>query len=137
MDTHSKEFPVSAPEALRRLVDQVLGSGDAILTAADGGVQDVLDHAAERLGTLRLWVLPASAAALGSLSLSGLMAQVAGQPDLTAQDDGVLDRGFQALTVPGAGCDGIEPAHPDIVAADLASRFVAVSRRTPGSPGAA
>lgn len=107
MDTHSTEFPVSAPEALRRLVDQVLGGGDAILAAANGGGQDLLDQAAERLEALRLRVLRASAAAPGGLSLSGLMAQVTGQPDLTAHDDKVLDRGFQALTVPGAGCDGI------------------------------
>lgn len=107
MDTHSTEFPVSAPEALRRLVDQVLGGGDAILAAANSGGQELLDQAAERLEALRLRVLRASAAAPGGLSLSGLMAQVTGQPDLTAHDDEVLDRGFQALTVPGAGCDGI------------------------------
>ena len=107
MDTHSTEFPVSAPEALRRLVDQILGGGDAVLAIADGGEEGLLDQAAERLGALRLRVLRASAAAPGGLSLSGLMAQVTGQQDLTAHDDEVLDRGFQALTVPGTGFDGV------------------------------
>lgn len=107
MDTHSTEFPVPAAEALRRLVDQVLHGGDAILAGADDGGRALLDQAAERLGSLRLRVLRASAAAPGGLSLSGLMAQVTGQPDLTAHDDEVLDRGFQALTVPGSACDGI------------------------------
>jgi len=99
-------MPLSEPEALRRIVHQVLAGGDAVL-AADAGARALLDEAAAELAGLRCRVLRASAGAPGGLSLSGVIAQITARPDLDAHDDEVLERGFQALTVLDAECDWI------------------------------
>lgn len=104
MDTHSIDLPLPKAEALRRLVDQVLAGGDAVV-AAGAAAAGLLDDAAAQLAEQRCRVLRVAAA--DGLSLSGLMAQVTGQSDLTAQDDQVLKRVFQALTVLDSDCDRI------------------------------
>ena len=106
MDTHSIIMPLPEPEALRRIVHQVLAGGDAVL-ALDGGSHALLDEAAAELAGSRCRVLRVSAQAAGGLSLSGVMAQITGRLDLDGHDDGVLERGFQALTVLDAECDRI------------------------------
>ena len=104
MDTQIVELPLPEAEALRRVVDQVLAGGDAIVSGGGGGL---LDGIAEALGLRRCRVLRAAGRAPGGLSLSGLMAQVTARADLEAHDDEVLERGFQALSVPDAECDRI------------------------------
>lgn len=106
MDTHSTDLPLPRAEALRRLVNQVLAGGDAIV-AAGAATAGLLDDAAAQLAGQRCRVLRVAAGMAGGLSLSGLMAQVTGQSDLTAQDDQVLKRVFQALTVLDPDCDRI------------------------------
>ena len=97
-------IPLSAqPDVLDQMLDQVLLGMDAVLEGDAAACGTLLDLAALALADRGTRVLRASSAAPGGLTLSGLMAQVVGQPDLTAQDDAVLERGFQALTVPGAG----------------------------------
>ncbi len=99
MDTHSIELPLPEAEALRRILDRVLGGGDAVV-AGDSGMPALLDAAADALVRHRCRVLRASALAAGGLSLSGLMAQITERPDIDGHDDEVLELGFQALTVP-------------------------------------
>jgi len=106
VDTHSIIMPLPEPEALRRIVHQVLSGGDAVL-ALDGGALALLDEVAAELAQSRCRVLRVSAQAAGGLSLSGVMAQITGRPDLDAHDDEVLERGFQALTVLDPECDQI------------------------------
>lgn len=106
VDTHSIDLPLSRAQALRRLVDQVLAGGDAVVVTGAATV-GLLDDAAAQLAERRCRVLRVAAAAPGGLSLSGLIAQVTGQSDLTAQDDQVLKRVFQALTVLDSDCDRI------------------------------
>ncbi len=106
MDTHSISLPLPEPEALHRIVHQVLAGGDAVV-AADVGARALLDEAAKELAGLRCRVLRVSAEAPGGLSLSGVMAQITARPDLDAHDDEVLERGFQVLTVLDAECDWI------------------------------
>jgi len=106
VDTHSIIMPLPEPEALRRIVHQVLSGGDAVL-ALDGGAHALLDEVATELAESRCRVLRVSAQAAGGLSLSGVMAQITGRPDLDAHDDEVLERGFQALTVLDPECDRI------------------------------
>ena len=101
MDTHSIELPLPEAEALRRIVDRVLGGGDAVVSGGSG-MRILLDAAAEALAERGCRVLRASASAAGGLSLSGLMAQVTQRPDIDGHDDEVLELGFQALTVPDA-----------------------------------
>ena len=101
MDTHSIELPLPEAEALRQIVDRVLGGEDAVVSGGSG-VRALLDAAAEALAQQGCRVLRASASAAGGLSLSGLMAQVTHRPDIGGHDDEVLELGFQALTVPDA-----------------------------------
>jgi len=95
------ELPLPEAEALRRILDRVLGGGDAVV-AGGSGVPALLDAAADALARHRCRVLRASALAAGGLSLSGLMAQITDRPDIDGHDDEVLELGFQALTVPDA-----------------------------------
>ena len=100
-------MPLTLPltEALRRLLDQVLTGGDAVL---DGpGASSALDGAASLLAAQRCRVLRASAAGAGGLDLPGLMAQVTRQPDSSAQDGASLEQGAQALTRLDGGCDRV------------------------------
>ena len=93
------------PEVLRRLLDQVLTGGDAVL---DGpGAPSALDGAAALLAAQRCRVVRASAAGPGGLDLSGLIGQVTSQPDLAVQDGASLEQGAQALTDLDDGCDRI------------------------------
>ena len=48
MDTHSIELPLPEAEALRRVVDRVLGGMDAVV-AGTGGMAALLDAAAHAL----------------------------------------------------------------------------------------
>ncbi|MGI4943382.1 MAG: hypothetical protein ACRYHQ_22925 [Janthinobacterium lividum] len=98
MDTHSTELPLPETEALRLILDRVLGGGDAVV-AGGSGVPALLDAVADALARRRCRVLRASALAPGGLSLSGLMAQITERPDINGHDDEVLELGFQALTV--------------------------------------
>lgn len=106
VDTHSIELPLPEAEALRRVVDRVLAGGDVVVSGGNG-VRALLDAAAEALSRQGCRVLRASADAAGGLSLSGLMAQITDRPDIDGHDDEVLELGFQALTVPDAGCEAI------------------------------
>lgn len=99
MDTYSIELPLPEAEALRRILDRVLGGGDVVV-AGGSGVPALLDAAADALARYRCRVLRVSALAAGGLSLSGLMAQITERPDIDGHDDEVLELGFQALTVP-------------------------------------
>ena len=104
MDTISIISPASPSRALRLLLDQVLAGGDAVLIVEDDEGRALLDQAASGLAGQRHRVLRAAAAGPGGLGLSGLMAQVAGQPGLALQDDAVLERGFRMLTAPDETC---------------------------------
>ena len=106
MDTHHVELPVSRAEAVRRAVEHVVAGDDAVLCVGfDAGA--VLDNVSDVLAERRLRVLRCSASGQGGLSLSGLLAQITGRPDLGSHDDEVLQRGFQALTTHGEDCDGV------------------------------
>lgn len=104
MDTLSIILPASRSKALSLLLNQVLAGGDAVLIVEGDEGPALLDEAASQLAGHHHRVLRAAAAGLGGLSLSGLMAQVVGQPDLTAHDDAVLELGFRMLTVPDGTC---------------------------------
>lgn len=106
MDTHTTELPLPEPEALRLILDRVLGGGDAVV-AGGSGVPALLDAVADALSLKRCRVLRASALAPGGLSLSGLMAQITKRPDIDGHDDEVLELGFQALTVPDADSEAV------------------------------
>jgi hypothetical protein len=73
-------------------------AGEDVL--AIGAPRDVLDRAGTELAAecrvVRVMAGP------GPLSLSGFMAQVAGNPDLTAQDDSVVELGLRRLAAPDA-----------------------------------
>ncbi len=100
----STELPIARDGVVRRLLEQVRGGTDVVVSAAAETGQALLDDAAARLAGQRCRVLQVAGT---SGSLSGLMARVAGQPDFAAQDDEVLERGFKRLTVPDAECDQI------------------------------
>lgn len=104
MDTLSIILPASRPKALSLLLNQVRAGGDAVLIVEGDVGPALLDEAASQLAGHHHRVLRAAAAGPGGLSLSGLMAQVAGQHDLTAHDDAVLELGFRMLTVPDETC---------------------------------
>ena len=106
MDTNNTELPLPEAEALRLILDRVLGGGDAVV-AGGSGVPALLGAVADALARHRCRVLRASALAPGGLSLSGLMAQITRRPDIDGHDDEVLELGFQALTVPDAGNEAI------------------------------
>src|SRR4051794_16850821 len=79
------------------VLDSVRRGQDVVLTDDPAG-RAVLDRAAALLeGECR--VLRVEAGSTG-LSLSGLMAQVAGHADLAGQDDSVLELGYRKLAVP-------------------------------------
>ncbi len=93
------------PDALRRLLDQVMAGGDAVV---DGpGASVLLDQAAALLAVRRSRVLRAAAAGPEGLSLEELMAQVAGRAEPGSPGDTSLEQGAQALTVLDARCDRI------------------------------
>lgn len=104
MDTLSIILPASRPKALSLLLNQVLAGDDAVLIVEGDERPALLDEAASQLAGHHYRVLRAAAAGPGGLSLSGLMAQVAGRPDLTVHDDAVLELGFRMLTVPDETC---------------------------------
>lgn len=106
MDTQHVELPVSRAEAVRRSVEQVVAGGDAVLCVSFDAAA-VLDDIADLLIEHRWQVLHCAASGQGGLSLSGLLAQITGRPDLGGHDDEVLQRGFQTLTTPGEGCSGV------------------------------
>lgn len=106
MDTNSTGLPLPEAEALRLILDRVLGGGDAVV-AGGSGVPALLGAAADALARRRCRVLRASALAPGGLSLSGLMAQITERPDIDGHDDEVLELGFQALTVPDADNEAV------------------------------
>ncbi|HEY0202721.1 MAG TPA: hypothetical protein VGC15_01050 [Acetobacteraceae bacterium] len=106
MDTHNTELPLPEPEALRLILDRVLGGGDAVV-AGGSGMPALLDAVADALARRRCRVLRASALAAGGLSLSGLMAQITQRPDIDGHDDEVLELGFQALTMLDADSDAV------------------------------
>ncbi|MGI4944293.1 MAG: hypothetical protein ACRYHQ_27680 [Janthinobacterium lividum] len=103
MDMNFPTLP--PPDALRRLLDQVMAGRDAVV---DGpGASVLLDQAATLLAARRLRVLRAAAAGPGGLGLEELMAQVAGPPDAGSPGNSSLEQGAQALTVLDGRCDGI------------------------------
>lgn len=103
MDMNFPTLP--PPDALRRLLDQVMAGRDAVV---DGpGASVLLDQAAALLAARRLRVLRAAAAGPEGLGLEELMAQVAGRPDAGSPDGPSLEQGSQALTVLDGRCDGI------------------------------
>jgi len=93
------------PDALRRLLDQVMAGGDAVV---DGpGASVLLDQAAALLAARRSRVLRAAAAGPEGLGLEELMAQVAGHAEPGSPGDPSLEQGAQALTVLDERCDRI------------------------------
>jgi len=93
------------PDALRRLLDQVMAGGDAVV---DGpGASVLLDQAAALLAARRSRVLRAAAAGPEGLGLEELMAQVAGRPEPGSLGDPSLEQGAQAMTVLNEQCDRI------------------------------
>lgn len=121
--------PLSPPEALRRLLEQVMAGEDAVV---DGpGASVVLDQAAALLAARRSRVLRAAAAGPDGLGLQELMDQVAGRPDPRGPADASLEQGAQALTVPDAGCDRIVLLLDDAEAVQPAAlRYVQLACRT-------
>ena len=107
VDTLSIILPASRPKALSLLLNEVLNGGDAVLIVEGDDGPALLDEAALQLAARHHRVLRAAAAGPGGLSLSGLIAQIAGRPDLTAQDDAVLELGFRTLTVLDGTCSQI------------------------------
>ena len=121
--------PLSPPEALRRLLDQVMAGGDAVV---DGpGASMVLDQAAALLAVRRSRVLRAGAAGPGGLGLQELMDQVAGCQDPGGPGGASLEQGAQALTAPDAGCDRIVLMLDDAEAVQPAAlRYLQLACRT-------
>ena len=96
-------------EAAALVLRRALAGGGAVL--AGEAAKAVLDAAADGLGG----VLPVLRVdARGGLGVSGFMAAITGQSDLSAHDDAVLERGFRALATPGGvvllvdGADGLK-----------------------------
>lgn len=129
MDMHHPAPLLPPPEAVSRLIDQVMTGGDAVL---DGpGAAAVLDQAAGPLASQRCRVLRVAPSGPGGLRLSGLVAQVAGEPDLDAQDDASLEAGRHALTVLDKGCDRIVLMVAGAGAMDaMALRYLQLACRT-------
>ena len=94
------------PEALRRLLGQVMAGRDAVVDGPGASVL-LLDQAAPLLAARRMRVLRAAPAGPEGLGLEELMAQVAGPPDAGSRDHRSLEQGAQALTVLDGRCDGI------------------------------
>ena len=95
--------------AVVRLVEQVLQGHDAVVVDPETGGAPLLAEAARRLQQRGCRTI-AVAAPEGGLTLPALLAQVAGGagPEADpAQDDTVLERGFDRLTVAEPGCDRI------------------------------
>lgn len=93
------------PDALRRLLDQVMAGGDAVV---DGpGASMLLDQAAALLAARRSRVLRAAAVGPEGLGLEELMAQVAGRAEPGSPGNPSLEQGAQAMTVLDERCDRI------------------------------
>ncbi len=91
---------MNSPSDLATLVNRVRAGSDMLVTQAGEAGRDLLDDAALVLsGECR--TVRVSAREPG-LSLSGLMAQIAGPNDPAAQDDAVLELGYQILSLPDA-----------------------------------
>ena len=106
MDTPTVRPSKSGTSTLVRLVDQVLSGKDAVVVGP-GDRAFLLQDVVQRLRDRNCSVFHVATEEPDGLGLSSLLAQVAGEPDLNVQDDDVLDRGFQRLTVRGPGCDRI------------------------------
>ena len=91
---------MSLPSPLPALLDRVRAGSDVLLTVPGEAGRVLLDDAATSLAA-ECRTVRVSAREPG-LSLSGLMAQVAGTPDPEAHDDAVLELGYQILAVPDA-----------------------------------
>ena len=100
-------LPKFQPDALRRLLDSILAGDDVTLFIRSDDGRALLDEAAACLTTLRCRALRAAGTLEDGLSLPILLAQVTGQPYLSARNDEFLKQGFQALTTLDETCDRI------------------------------
>ena len=98
--------PVNQPDALRRLLDQILRGGDATLIAEGDAAWVLLDLAAECLSGRRIRILRAADVLPSRSAAPMLSAHAAGQA-AGVPDDEALSRSFQALTVLDPSCDRI------------------------------
>ena len=74
---------------------QAQGGGDCIVAVPDTSIAGEI---AARLSAARVRVITFSAAYGQPLTVSALLAAITGEPDLAAQDDELLKRGFEVLT---------------------------------------
>lgn len=82
-------------EALRRVMAQVEARMDVLVGGAPVRARQLMTEAAARLSFTTTVVSISSP--IGELSLSALIAQLSGRPDLDEQDDLVLELGFKRL----------------------------------------
>jgi len=99
--------PVNQPDALRLLLDRVMGGADAILINKGDGARVLLDLAADCLAEMRSRVLRAAEVLPGTLGGPAASPHVAGSSKASVPDDELLARGFQALTVLDQTCNRI------------------------------
>lgn len=99
--------PVNQPDALRLLLDRILGGADVTLISEGDGGRVSLDLAADCLAELRSRVLRAAEVLPGTLGVPMPSSHRAGQADVGVLDDELLTHGFQALTVLDQTCDRI------------------------------
>ena len=90
----------ASTDALPALLQRVRAGTDVLAIGPRGTGRLLLDAAAEALQAECRVVQVAGGPT--PLSLSGLMAQVAGNEDLSAQDDSVVESGYRRLAVPDA-----------------------------------
>lgn len=99
--------PVNQPDALRLLLDRILGGADVTLISEGDGGRVLLDLAADCLAELRSRILRAAEVLPGTLGVPMPPPHMAGQSKAGVPDDELLTRGFQALTVLDQTCDRI------------------------------
>lgn len=103
--------PMNQPDALRLLLDRILGGADATLISegineGDGG-RVLLDLAADCLAGRRSRILWAAEVLPGTLGMPMPSMRAAGPSEAGSPDDEVLAQGFQALTALDQTCDRI------------------------------
>jgi hypothetical protein len=107
MDTRMTSMPLSQPEALDRLLDQVLEGRDAAVIGPPAATGALLDQAAASLAVQGSRVHRMTATPPNGVSVAWLVARVTGNMKTETQDDRVLEEAVRALTVLDANCQRI------------------------------
>lgn len=98
---------LNQPDALRRVMDQVLGGGHVTVTARESSAEALLDEAAANLAIQGSRVFRAAATLPSGVSVAWLVAQVTGHLMSKQQGDRVLEQVFRDLTILDATCHRI------------------------------